>query len=113
VAYSEDGKTVITADIAFTRIWDTHTGKLVRVIEGIGDMDRLAEVPRLNSTEAFVRGIELVIEGADGKELAWLPNKFKILKASTDGRTLAAAEGSHLHLYTLEGGDRRESGSSR
>jgi WD40 repeat protein len=38
VVYSPDGGTLVTAHIGIAIVWDAHTGELVRVLEGHGDV---------------------------------------------------------------------------
>ena len=59
--------------------------------------------PSLPRPDGNGRRIPYVLELATGAELARFPAELELIRAHPDGRTWAAAEGSHLHLLRLEG----------
>jgi WD40 repeat protein len=85
------------------RVWDVAGGGCVQVIPGSGDVTAIAGGPGRFPWRAVARGLEMVVESADGRAVAWFPDVLLALVTHPSGRAWAARSDSHVYLITLEG----------
>jgi WD40 repeat protein len=98
VGFSPDGRQV-WADCAdgTIRAWDVQTGAPE---DPSGVIRKACAAGRWR---VAARGLETGIEARAGEAVAWLPLSLGPVLPHPSGRTWAAAAGSHLCLFTLEG----------
>jgi WD40 repeat protein len=101
VAFSHDGRGLVTDCGADFRLWDIATGALVRTFVGRGNLEALAAAPRL---QPFIRGSELVIErGGSGNEVARVPVATRGDPAAHPDEPIWAVGGRWLRHFVLSG----------
>src|SRR5262249_45680829 len=91
VAFSPDGRTVLTGSVAEVRLWDAASGKEVAALPHHGYVSAVAYSP--DGRTALTGGSGKTVRlwhAASGKEVAALPHGAPVLAAafSPDGRTV-------------------------
>lgn len=104
VAYSRDGRRLASRSREWTvRVWDTGSGAEVKVIAGSGDLDTIVRAAPHFPFRALERGLETVVETADGQPVSWFPIALKRIVTHPSGRTWAGCTTNYICLFTLEG----------
>jgi WD40 repeat protein len=104
VAVSADGTRVASQSVdPEVRVWDAAGGACLGVIPGYGDVRAIAAGGARFPWRAVGRGLETVIESAEGRAAAWFPDVLLSIATHPSGRTWAVRSGSHVYLITLEG----------
>jgi len=103
VAISPDDTRLVSKSVdQEIRVWDTGNGVCLTTILGSGDIAAIAAGPKKFSWRAVSRGLETVIESAEGQEVAWFPDMLYSTITHPCGRIWVARAGSHVSIITIE-----------
>jgi hypothetical protein len=104
VAFSPDGRRIVSGSWQQTRVWEAETGTCLEVIQGEGDVAAIAGGAALFPWRLMGRRDESVVESAvDGRVVALSPTPLERIATHPSGRRWAGASGDHMHLLQLEG----------
>jgi WD40 repeat protein len=101
VAFTRDGRQLVTDCGDDFRLWDIATGALLRTFVGRGNLEALAAVLPL---QPFIRGSELIIERGDsGTEVARVPVVTRGDPVAHPNEPIWAGGGRWLRHFALSG----------
>jgi hypothetical protein len=105
VAFSPDGRHVVSSSWESVRIWDTEAWACQQVIKGFGDASALASGAADFSwkTRALEDLETLIVPAQGGKPVAWFPALLGDLATHPSGRAWVGAFVNHLYFIRLEG----------
>lgn len=98
VAYSNDGKTVVTASSNGVTVWDAGTGKPVQQVEVKGKVVALSQ-----RTVASLKN-DVIVSDFKGKTLRIVPggsNEFKLIRFSPEGDKLITSDANKAVLWEV------------
>jgi WD40 repeat protein len=105
IAFSPDGKSVVSQAPAVARVWDLESGASRSMVEGQTDPVAIAHGSRLFPWRIVCNNnIETTIESvANDQIVAYWPTYLRCIVTHSCGEIWAGVSGDHLWLFTLEG----------